>query len=198
MGFHYYDTTMSGSNLSRFALSTYVFFQLWFAFALYCFYYLFNYIFHEQHLPCFGGDNWTALTETLFTDRNLFSLNYLFIICICFFCGVMVFTQVVHYDRIKYNLIVNPIFIYTAPYLILFIMMRIGGFAPFEPSFANNSKGIIGSSYMATIGYFPELLLLIEIPLCLLIDHIFYKHLNDRLHKFVLEQSHTEELKMDK
>ncbi len=45
-GFHHYDTTISGSNQSRFATSTYVFFQLWFAFSLYAFYYLFNYIYH--------------------------------------------------------------------------------------------------------------------------------------------------------
>lgn len=44
-GFHHYDSTISGTNLSRFAVSSYVYFQLWFAFAIYSFYYLFNYIF---------------------------------------------------------------------------------------------------------------------------------------------------------
>ena len=68
-GFHYYDLTLAGTNQSRFALSTYVFFQLWFAMALFGFYYLFNFIFNEQHSPCFGGSGWTKLTETLFTDR---------------------------------------------------------------------------------------------------------------------------------
>ena len=51
---------------------------------------------------------------------------------------------------------------------------------------------------MDVIGYFPELLLLVEIPLCLLIDHLFYSKINDRLHNFVLEQSHTTDLKLDR
>lgn len=54
-GFHHYDTTISGTNQSRFAISTFVYFHLWFAMALYGFFYLFNYVFKEQHSPCFGG-----------------------------------------------------------------------------------------------------------------------------------------------
>ena len=51
---------------------------------------------------------------------------------------------------------------------------------------------------MAVIGYFPELLFLVEIPLCMLIDQIFYRFIDDRLHKFVVEQSHSEDLKLNK
>lgn len=71
-------------------------------------------------------------------DRWKFTTDYLIIICVCFFMGVLSFAQIVNYEKIKYNLLLNPIFVYTAPYLILFIMMRIGGFAPFVPSFASN------------------------------------------------------------
>jgi hypothetical protein len=67
--YHYYDETIDGANESRFALSSYVFFQLWFFLCLYGFFYLFNIIFLEQHSPCFGGANWSQLTLTLFTDR---------------------------------------------------------------------------------------------------------------------------------
>ncbi len=69
VGYHYYDKTIDGQNASRFAVSSYVFFQLWFAMALWAFYYLFNLIYNEQHSPCFGGNNWTDLTRTLLTDR---------------------------------------------------------------------------------------------------------------------------------
>lgn len=61
-GFHYYDKTINGNNTSKFALSSFVFFQLWYAMGLWAFYYLFNIIFNEQHSPCFGGKNWTMLT----------------------------------------------------------------------------------------------------------------------------------------
>ncbi len=88
MLYHYYDDTINGANSSRFALSSYLYFQLWFSMCLYAFYYLFNIIFQEQHLPCFGGPHWTQLTEVLLTDRMkvyfylwlvyswLFSYNY--------------------------------------------------------------------------------------------------------------------------
>jgi hypothetical protein len=59
VGYLYYDKTIDGTNTSRFALSSYVYFQLWFSMALYSFFYLFNYIYHEQHSPCFGGPEWT-------------------------------------------------------------------------------------------------------------------------------------------
>lgn len=68
-GYYYYDRTIDGQNTSRFSISSYVIFQLWFGMILWAFYYLFNIIFNEQHSPCFGGDNWTLLTETLLTDR---------------------------------------------------------------------------------------------------------------------------------
>ena len=54
-GYNYYDRTIDGSNSSRFALSSYVMFQLWFGMVLWAFYYLFNIIYNEQHSPCFGG-----------------------------------------------------------------------------------------------------------------------------------------------
>lgn len=69
MGYHYYDRTIDGQNASRFAISSYMFFQLWFAMALWAFYYLFNIIYNEQHSPCFGGNDWTDLTKALLSDR---------------------------------------------------------------------------------------------------------------------------------
>lgn len=69
VGYHYYDRSIDGSNSARFVLSSYIFFQMWFGMVLWGFYYLFNLIYHEQHSPCFGGRNWTLLTETLLSDR---------------------------------------------------------------------------------------------------------------------------------
>lgn len=68
-GYHHYDTTIAGVTASRFALSSYVYFELWFAFALFAFYQCWNYVYNEQHLPCFGGKDWTKLTETLMLNR---------------------------------------------------------------------------------------------------------------------------------
>lgn len=153
-GFHHYDTTLSGNNQARFAISTFVFFHLWQGMALYCFYYLFNIIYNEQHLPCFGGDKWINLTTALFYDRTNFGISYLIIICVCFFFGVLSFIQLVHYRKFKYSMLLNPILIFILPYAILFIMMRVGAYAKFVPSYANNPN-IIGTSYMNIIGYFP-------------------------------------------
>lgn len=69
VGYHYFDRTIDGQNTSRFAVSSYVFFQLWFGMALWAFYYLFNIIYNEQHSPCFGGNDWTDLTRSLLTNR---------------------------------------------------------------------------------------------------------------------------------
>jgi hypothetical protein len=46
VGYFYYDRTIDGSNASRFALSSYVMFQLWFGMVLWGFYYLFNIIYN--------------------------------------------------------------------------------------------------------------------------------------------------------
>ena len=112
--------------------------------------------------------------------------------------AVLSFAQIYNYEKIRYNLLKNPIFVFTPCYFVLFIMLRLGAYTPFVPSFMSNEQGIIGSSYMAVIGYFPELLFLVEIPLCMLIDQIFYRFIDDRLHKFVVEQSHSEDLKLNK
>lgn len=45
LGYHYYNRTIDGSNSSRFALSSYILFQMWFGMCLYGFYYLFNIIY---------------------------------------------------------------------------------------------------------------------------------------------------------
>jgi hypothetical protein len=49
MFYHYYSRTIDGANLSRFALSSYILFQMWFAMCLYAFYYLFNVIYTAQY-----------------------------------------------------------------------------------------------------------------------------------------------------
>lgn len=46
--YHHYDSTIDGVNQSRFAASSYVFFQLWYFLCLYAFFTLFNFIFLEQ------------------------------------------------------------------------------------------------------------------------------------------------------
>lgn len=125
-----------------------------------------------------------------------FTLKYLIVLCVVFFFGVLSFIQIVVYSRIRYNMLKNPIFIFTPFYLALFIALRIGAYNQFDPSYVLNSSKIIGSSYLDIIGYFPEILVVIELLLCLLIDQIFYKLLFDRLHKFVVDQSHTDELKV--
>ena len=191
-GYHHYDTTITGSNQSRFALSTFIFFHLWQGMTLYCFYYLFNIIFNEKHLPCFGNGNWTNLTEALFRDRVTFGIKYLIIICVCFFFMLLSFIQINIYHRIRYSMLVNPILIFTPLYLVMFIMMRIGVYTYFVPSFLSNDSGIIGSSYMNIVGYIPEILIIVEILICLFIDFIFYNYLDDKIQKFTLEQSHQE------
>ena len=67
--YHHYDETIDGANQARFAISTYVFFQLWYFICLYAFFCLFNFIFLEQTSPCLGGLNWSSLTTTLVADR---------------------------------------------------------------------------------------------------------------------------------
>lgn len=100
------------------------------------------------------------------------------------------------YRKIKYNLLKNPIFVFTPCYVALFIALRLGAYAEFDPSFIYNSQQIIGSTYLDVVGYFPELLIILEILICLGIDQLFYKFVFDKLHKFVVEQSHTDELKV--
>lgn len=55
----------------------------------------------------------------------------------------------------------NPIFIFVPFYAALLIALRVGAYNQFDPSWALNSKQIIGSSYMDIVGYFPEILILI-------------------------------------
>lgn len=49
MSYHYYNRTIDGANLSRFALSSYILFQMWFGMVLYAFYYLFNVVYNVQY-----------------------------------------------------------------------------------------------------------------------------------------------------
>lgn len=143
-------------NESRFAISSYVYFQLWFFMCLYAFFYLFNIIFLEQHTPCFGGSKWSNLTKSLFKNRLQFSYNYLIIIVATFFFGILSFLHLIKaYSKINYNSLCNPVCIYTPFYVSLFLMMRVGIYINFVPSIINNSEKIIGSSYINFIGYFP-------------------------------------------
>ena len=112
--------------------------------------------------------------------------------CVTFFFGVLSFIQIVRYQRFKYNMLLNPIFIFTPFYLALFIIMRVGAMDQFDPSFSKNQQGLIGKSYLDVVGYFPEILILIEIGLCMLIDQIFYKCMDSSIRKFVVEQHHPE------
>ena len=137
-GFHHYDTTLEGSGQSRFALSTFVYFYLWQGLSLFCFYYLFNIIYNEQHSPCLGKKQWTSLTDSLIKDRLKFITDYLIVICVCFLFFVLSLIHLKFHHKIRYNRLINPIFIYTPFYLTLFIMIRIGAFPPFVPSYVSN------------------------------------------------------------
>ena len=59
------------------------------------------------------------------------------------------------YRKIKYNLLKNPIFVFTPFYIALFTALRLGAYAEFDPSFIYNSQQIIGSTYLDVVGYFP-------------------------------------------
>jgi hypothetical protein len=82
---------------------------------------------------------------------------------VVFVLGILSWLQVIkYYEKINYNSLVNPIFIFTPCYLILFIMMRIGAYSSFTPrysspvpSFKNNTNGIIGSTFVNFVGYIP-------------------------------------------
>jgi hypothetical protein len=51
-----------------------------------------------------------------------------------FFMGILSFIQVYSvYEKITYNSLLNPIFIYTPIYVGLFVMMRVGAFNTFVP-----------------------------------------------------------------
>ena len=76
--------------------------------------------------------------------------------------------------------------------------MRIGAMDQFDPSFTKNSQGLIGSNYLNIIGYFPEIMILIEVGLCMLIDQIFYKCMDSSIKRYVMEQNHSEEMKLDR
>lgn len=67
-------------------------------------------------------------------------------------------------------------------------MVRIGAYTAFSPSLMDNSQGIIGSSWMNFIGYFPEFLWIAEIILEVMVDVIFYRCANQKIESFVLSQ----------
>lgn len=71
-------------------------------------------------------------------DRVKFATNYLIILMVCFLFNILSYAQLKNYGRIRYSMIINPIFIFTVPYLVLFIMMRVGALNSFVPSFVSN------------------------------------------------------------
>ena len=156
VGYHYYDNTIQGENASRYVLSSYVFSQLWFSMSLVVFYTIFNYIYHEQHSPCFGGTNWTGMTRSLFENRDNFQTQFLPPLMFIYLFMIFSFAQTaIFYEKITYDKLRNPIFVFTVFYIALFILVRLGALSYYDPSFINNSNGIIASSYMDFIGYFP-------------------------------------------
>jgi hypothetical protein len=55
---------------------------------------------------------------------------------VVFTMGILSFLQTnKFYERIPYNSLLNPIFIYTPIYFILFIIMRIGAYNKFTPRY---------------------------------------------------------------
>ena len=107
---------------------------------------------------------------------------------------ILSFIQMVGvYAKIPYDKLINPIFIFTPFYIALFILTRLGALTEIKPSFVNNQDGIIGATWMDVVGYFPELLILIEILLCLLIDWIFVRFVDKRIEKFIVDYSFSEE-----
>ena len=55
-----------------------------------------------------------------------------------FLMGILSFLQTnKFYAKIPYNSLLNPIFIYTPIYIILFVMMRIGAYSNFTPRYTS-------------------------------------------------------------
>jgi len=65
-----------------------------------------------------------------------FIIEYFIIILVTFAMAILSFLQTnKFYHRIPYNSLLNPIFIYTPVYFILFVMMRIGAYNRFTPRY---------------------------------------------------------------
>lgn len=102
--------------------------------------------------------------------------------------GIVSFAQIVNYKKMSYSWLKNPIVAFSVFYLIFLVVFRIGAYREYEPSWISPNN-IIGSSYMNVIGYFPEILLVLEFGLCYGFDHLFYDKMMDRLGEFVRDQT---------
>jgi hypothetical protein len=173
----YFDAIRATFNYQtrnfNFNITTYVIFNLVFSLTLFSHYFLFNYIFDSQTSPCFGGDNtlWYSSTTSLFTNRNyvLYAiiqfLQYIMPPALsCFILLILNFVQVMMHERIKYSKLFNPILLFLPFLLALTVLMRIGVFTPYKPSWINSSiwiTNIQNGNYVTIVGMFPEILVLI-------------------------------------
>ena len=79
------------------------------------------------------------LTEALLTDRYQFTANYFIVIIVVFLFALLSYLQItVFLNKINYDQLCNPIFIFIPFYLCLLIALRVGAFDKFQPSWAHN------------------------------------------------------------
>ena len=105
-----------------------------------------------------------------------------------FLFGLLSFLQIgVFFNKINYDQLINPILIFGPFYGVLLIALRVGIFDKFQPSWIHDSNKIIGDGYMNVIGYFPEILIVIEILISMLIDLIFEKYMDKRIEHLLLD-----------
>lgn len=203
-----YDLVRTAFNYEtrkyNFNISTFVIYNLVFCLGLFSHYFMFNYIFDSQSTPCFGGDQtqWYSSTTALFTNRSTVPLRitqlYQYILPLIasgLVLTILAFVQIMLHDKIKYSKLVNPI-VLIAPFLLaLTLMMRVGIYTPFTPSWTSYSiwiNQIRKANYITVFGMFPELLLLIELVLSLLIDWIFWRCLDRNVKTMINDESMSE------
>lgn len=199
---YYYQTRKYNFNIS-----SYVVFNLLFVLALYSHFFIFHYVYQSQTSPCFGGDDsmWYSSTVNLFGNRNYVICEitqlYQYImppVLASFLLLIGSFIQIMRHDKNKYSKIVNPIFFFVPGLLALTIMMRIGVYLPFQPSWINSTiwmTQLRKFQYVTAFGIFPEILLIGEHALTALIDWIFWRCLDRRVGTLIHDESMSEDLR---
>jgi hypothetical protein len=82
----------------------------------------------------------------------------------CSILLILNFVQVAMHERIKYSRLFNTIFLFLPFILALTILMRVGVFTPYKPSWINSSiwtTNIQNVNYVTMVGMFPEILVLV-------------------------------------
>lgn len=77
---------------------------------------------------------------------------------------VLAFVQVVRHEKIPYSRLVNPIALLCPFLIVLTIVVRVGVFSAFTPSWLSPTiftNQLSTGNYVALFGFIPELLVLI-------------------------------------